>query len=108
MAWFLTEGGQVNIVDEGRADEGVQGVLREFHGVHVRANHAGDDGNDVHVGDSGTDLGEGSAGLWNEYCVMTELIGQVVDILSYLIFHFLLHVRGDFNEFQNHLNEKCD
>ena len=60
-----TEGGQVDIVDEGGANEGVQGVLREFDGVHVRANHAGDDGNDVHVGDSGTDFSESNASLRN-------------------------------------------
>ena len=60
-----TEGGQVDIVDEGGANEGVQGVLREFDGVHVRANHAGDDGNDIHVGDSGADFGESNASLRN-------------------------------------------
>lgn len=60
---LLTKGRQVDIIDEGGADEGVQGVLSELDGVHVRSNHAGDDRDDVHVGDGGADLGEGNAGL---------------------------------------------
>jgi hypothetical protein len=79
-----TEGGEVDVVDEGCADEGIKGILCELDGVHVASNDARDDGDDVDVGDGGADLSEGNAAL---------------------LLDLLLDIRGNTNKLEDHLGE---